>query len=309
MTRTRTNPTLETLVTAAVLVLLLGLGPAVQAQTAPTQYPLVVIDDLGHEVAIASAPTRVVAMAPSHTETVCALAACDLLVGVDANSNHPPEVSGRATLGSAFSPDLEALIALAPDLVLVDEYSSLREALAPHGIAVYAGTPQTYAETLSFIALLGEMLDRNQQASELALGLAADVQEVGALLQGVEPVSVFLEIDATPFAAGRGSYLDELLWFAGGVNVLPEDLGQFPQVDPEFVVAVDPQVIVLLDAPFGVSAADVARRPGFATVAAVRGGRVYELGQADVDLVSRAGPRLGEAVRLLARLLHPDRVP
>lgn len=305
--RTALNP--KTSLTALALALVLTLGWPVLAQAPATAYPLVVVDDLGYDVEIAATPTRVVAMAPSHTETVCALSACDLLVGVDVNSNYPIEVAGRATLGNAFAPDLEALIALAPDLVLVDEYSSLREALAPHGIAVYAGTPQTYAETLSFIALLGEMLDRNQQASELVAGLAADVEEVGVLLQGVTPVSVFLEIDATPFAAGRGSFLDELLGFAGGVNVLPEDLGQFPQVDPEFIVAVDPQAIVLLDAPFGVSAADVSSRPGFGAVAAVRDGRVYELEQAEADLLSRAGPRLGEAVWLLARLLHPDRMP
>ncbi len=299
-----------------VIALAAALGALAAAQTttlparsAATAYPLNVVDDLGNDVVLLAAPQRIVAMAPSHTETVCALAACDRLVGVDLNSNFPAEVAERATLGSAFAPDLEALIALEPDLVLVDEYSSLSEALRPYGIAVYAGTPQTYAETLAFVLLLGEMLDSAEAAAELVSELESAVAEVSAALADVTPTTVFLEIDATPYAAGRGSYLDELLGFAGGVNVLPESLGQFPQVDPEYVVATDPQVIVLLDAPYGVTATEVAQRPGWSGIAAVTAGRVHELDASEVDVLSRAGPRLAEAVRLLARLLHPELMP
>ena len=82
--------------------------------------------------------------------------------------------------------------------------------------------------------------------------------------------------------------------------------GQFPQVDPEFVVAADPQVILLLDAPFGVTAADVRARPGWDGIAAVRNDTVIELSEDATDALSRAGPRLAEAVRILAELLHPD---
>lgn len=268
-------------------------------------YPVTVVDDLGFEVTLDAMPLRIVTMAPSHTETVCALMACERLVGVDLHSNWPPEVADRATLGTAFEPNLEAVIALAPDLVLVDEYSSLQQALTPLGIPVYAGTPQTLAETLAFVALLGDLLGTPEAAAVLVEELEDAVVAVSETVAGAARPQVFLEIDATPYGAGRGSYLDELLTIAGGDNVLPSDLGPFPQVDPEYLVASDPEVIVLLDGPFGVSAAAVAARPGWAGIAAVANGRVFELAPHEVDMLSRAGPRLGEAIELLARLLHP----
>ncbi len=83
-------------------------------------------------------------------------------------------------------------------------------------------------------------------------------------------------------------------------------MGDFPQVDPEFVVASNPEFILLNDAPYGVTAADVAARPGWAGLRAVVNGQVVEFDLNAVNLLSRAGPRMGEAVLLLARTLHPD---
>ena len=117
---------------------------------------------------------------------------------------------------------------------------------------------------------------------------------------------MFVEVDPTPYSVGEGSYLHELIVLAGGRNVVPATLGPFPQVDPEFVVLEDPEVVLLLDAPFGVTAADVAQRPGWEGLRAVADGRVVELVDEEVDALSRPGPRLGEAVRLLARLFHPE---
>lgn len=269
-------------------------------------YPVTVVDDLGREVTLNAAPERIVSMAPSHTETVCALGACHLLVGVDTWSNWPESVNQLPGLGDAFSPDLESLVALQPDLVLVDEYSGMHEPLAQLGITVYAGTPQTLTETFDYFELLGGMLDRETEAAILVGRLQGELNGVGTILEDVEGPTVFLELDPTPYSAGPNSYMGELLTLAGGVNVLDESLGDFPQVDPEYVVAADPEVILLTDAPFGVTAADVAARPGWAGLSAVREGKVVELDTVLVDMLSRAGPRLGQAVHELARILHPE---
>src|SRR5690606_9140433 len=101
------------------------------------------------------------------------------------------------------------------------------------------------------------------------------------------------------------AYQGPPLALAGDDNIVTAAMGDFPQVDPEYVVASNPDFIVLTDAPFGESAASVAARPGWARLSAVLGGRVVELSVADVNILSRAGPRVGEAVALLARLLHP----
>lgn len=270
-----------------------------------TSYPLTVMDDLGRQVVISAAPTRIVSMAPSHTETVCALNACDLLVGVDSWSNWPLSVTDLPGMGDAFSPNLEAIVALQPDFVLVDEYSGLAEPLSALGIAVYAGTPQSLAETYEFFGLLGAILNRETEAAILTGRVQGEIAGVAAVLAGVAGPTVFIELDPSPYSVGPNSYLGTLLSYAGGTNIVTTDMGDFPLVDPEYVVEQDPDVILLNDAPYGVTAADVAARPGWAGISAVVSGNVVELDSNTVDMLSRAGPRVGQAVLALARILHP----
>lgn len=269
-------------------------------------FPLNVTDDLGRHLTFELAPLRIVSLAPSHSESVCAVDACGRLVGVDTNSDHPAGLAYLTVVGDAFAPDLEAIVALEPDLVLADEYSSVHLALEPLGIAVYAGTPQTVDETLAFLTLLGAILDRDEQAATLVATIEASIVAVAERVAGAPRPTVFIELDPTPYSVGPASYLGAILETAGGENIVTVTMGDFPQVDPEFVVASDPDVIVLNDAPYGESAATVAARPGWGRLSAVVNGRVLELSTDEVNLLSRAGPRIGEAVALLARLLHPE---
>jgi len=292
----------------AFLVLLV-LGGAAAAQPGAATggaFPRSVVDDLGRTVTLAAPPKRIVAMAPSHTESVCGLGACDLLVGVDRHSDWPAAVAALPTLGDAFAPDLEGIVALAPDLVLVDEYSGLHEALAALGIPTYAGTPQRYDDTLTFLTTLGAMLGRDTEAAVLVGQIEGRIAGVAAVTAGRHAPSVFVELDATPYSVGPDAYLGTLLALAGGANVVTSAMGDFPLVDPEFVVASDPEVVLLTDAPYGVTADEVAARPGWAHIRAVKDGRVIELDLDAVNVLSRAGPRMGDAVLLLARILHPD---
>ena len=269
-------------------------------------YPLNVVDDLGREVVIDQPPTRVVSMIPSSTETVCAVGACDLLVGVDQFSNFPERVDGLPRLGSAFTPNIEALVALEPDLVLVDEYSGMVPTLENLGIPVYAGTPQSYEEVFESFEVIGRMLDRESEAERLSARIRSEVEEISRLVSDLPSPRVYFEVDGTPYSVGPGSYIAELIALAGGDNIIGGDFEAFPQVDPEYVVAQDPEVIVLADAPFGVDAGSIAARPGWSGLSAVEAGSVVELTGEQVDAISRAGPRLAEAVRLLASFFHPE---
>jgi iron complex transport system substrate-binding protein len=286
----------------AVVAVALGLALA-------TDYPYSVRDDLGRELTLARAPERIVAMVPSHAELVCALGACGRLVAVDDFSNYPEPVNALPRLGSAFAPDLEALVALEPDLVLVDEYSGLAGPLEALGIPVYAGTAQTLDELFALFGVVGAMLDREDAAALLSGRVRGTLDGVAAVTGAREPVTVYLELDATPYSVGPASFIGDLIARAGGITIVPAELGDFPQLDPEFVVAADPDLIVLADAPFGESLASLRQRPGWAQLGAVRAGAVVELSQAQVDLLNRAGPRVGEAVAMLAALFHPDLLP
>ena len=293
--------TVPTLRRAAVLI-----GMLLVHAAAAAGFPLTVTDDLGRSVTFDASPERIVSLAPNHSESVCALGACERLVGVDRHSDYPARLAGVRSLGDAFAPDIEGIVALQPDLVLVDEYSSVHLALEPLGIAVYAGTPQTYDETLAYLTLLGSILGADDMAADVVADIEATVASVVERLEGAERPTVFFELDPTPYSAGPGSFIGVILATAGGENVVTAAMGDFPQVDPEFVVLADPDVIVLSDAPFGESAATVAARPGWGNLTAVRDDRVIELSVDEVNLVSRAGPRIAQAVELLARLLHPD---
>lgn len=283
---------------ALAILLVLSLLAAAAAQAT-------VVDDLGREVRVEQPPQRVVSMVPTHTETVCALGACERLVGVDRFSNHPERVRELPSLGSAFDGNVEAIVALQPDLVLVDEYSELAGALGQLGIPAFAGTPQSVEETYAVIEKVGILLGREAEAARLVGTLRGRIEALAERAAALEPVSVYYEIDATPYTAGPGSFIGELIDLAGGDNIVPPGLGEFPQLDPERVLAADPEVIVLADAPHGESEDTLAQRAGWSELRALREGRVVELNQQQVDLLSRAGPRLDEALRLLAELLHP----
>jgi iron complex transport system substrate-binding protein len=265
--------------------------------------PRTVVDDLGREVEVPVPALRIVAMMPTHAETVCALGACDRLVGVDAFSNHPAEVRALPSLGSPFEADVEAIVALDPDLVLADEYSGLAEALERLGVPVYAGTAQTIDDIWEVASEVGTLLGLEAEAALLVGRTQGRLAALAARSGGGEGATVFVEIDATPYSVGPGSFLGSLLSLAGARNIVPAGMGDFPQVDPELVIEADPDLLVLLDAPYGVTAERVAARPGWGGLSAVRTGAVIEATRAEVDLLTRAGPRVADALELLQRWL------
>ncbi len=286
---------------ACFAVLACALAPFAAAQSVQAT------DALGRDVALAAPALRVVSMVPSHTETLCALGACDRLVGRDTLSDAPAAALAAPSLGTAFAPDLEALVAAAPDLVLADAFTGLPEALAPFGIAVYAGTPQQLDDLAPYFADLGALLGLEDAAVRLAAEVDAGFAAVRAAVADLPRPTVFVEIDATPYAAGPTSLVGAIVDLAGGAHVVDAELGDYPQIDPEYVVARDPEVILLMNAPYGVTAEQVAARPGWSGLRAVRDGRVLELSMAEVDALSRPGPRLVDAAWAIARLLHPGR--
>ncbi len=290
---------MHTRLTAVLTAALLGSALA-------TQYPLTVTDDLGRTVTLRSEPKRIVAMLPSHTETLFALGAGDKLVGIDVYSNYPK--AGTANIekvGSGYQPNIEAIVALKPDLVLADESASskLTAKLAAAGLTVYGGTAQTLSEVFQKVAVLGKLVNREAAATNLIASMRRDLDAVQASVLNAPKVSVYYEVDPTPYTAGPNSFIGELLTRAGGRNIIPANLGDFPQISPEFVLKSNPSVII------GPALKDVAGRPGWNTLAAVREKRVYQPTPEEDDALSRPGPRLAAALRTLARMLHPERFP
>lgn len=276
---------------------------AATTSAAATTYPLTLTDDLGRKVTLQAEPRRVVSVLPSTTETLCALGLCERLVGVDDYSDFPASVSKLPKVGGLYNPNIEAMVALKPDLVVVSKYGKLAESLAAAGITVLAVNPETYDEVFSKTLVLGRVMNREAQAKQLVIQMRRDIAKIEILTKNaVRKPTAYYEVDPTPYTVGPNSFIGVLLGKAGAVNIIPASLGDFPKISPELVVQQNPQLIL------GVDLATARARPGWAGIAAVKSGRVTAIvpGSALDNLLTRPGPRLPLALAALAKIVHPE---
>ncbi|MCA0309848.1 MAG: helical backbone metal receptor [Proteobacteria bacterium] len=255
-----------------------------------------IVDDAGQLTRLDAAPARVVSLLPSLTETVCALGACERLVGVDRYSNWPASVQKLPPLGGGLDPNIEAVVAARPDVVLIGTSSRAAVRLRALGLKVVALEPRTRADQRRVTRLLGRLL-RVDGADALVQRIDDGVAAAAAAMPGaVRGRRVYYEVDAAPHAAGRGTFIDELLQALGLVNIIDAGLGPYPRINPELVVRADPDLVMVSQQ----GAAELARRPGWARLRALRGGHVCAFDAAQRDILVRPGPRMPEAARLMA---------
>ena len=285
-----------------LVALLLALGLALA-----TQYPLTVTDDLGRKVTLAAEPQRIVVMLPSATETLCAIGACEKIVATDKFSDWPPEVKKLPKAGGLYDPNVELIVSLKPDLVIASKYGKLVERLAKAGIPAYAVKTETYEDIFKTARKLGLVVNREAEAEALVARIQKEVYalESKAAKAKTRP-SVYYEIDPTPYTVGPDSFIGVLIQKARGKNIVPRKLGLFPKISPEFVVAKNPEVIILGDAPYGVNLEKIKARPGWDRIRAVKEGRVCELKKEETNVVHRPGPRVAQGLRVLIRCIHPE---
>ena len=254
-------------------------------------------DDAGQTTHFDVAPARIVSLLPSLTETVCALGACDRLVGVDRYSNWPASVQKLPQVGGGLDPNVEAVVALKPDVVLIGVSSRASVRLRALGLRVVALEPKTLAGMRRATERLGALLQQPQAAvallRQIDAGVQAAAQSVPAAARGQR---VYYEVDAAPHAAGRGTFIDELLTTLGLVNIIDASLGPYPKINPELVVRADPDLIMVSQQ----GAAQLARRPGWAQLRALRQGHVCAFNAEQRDILVRPGPRMPEAALLMA---------
>lgn len=270
---------------------------------AATKYPLTLTDDLGRTITLKSEPKRIIAMLPSHTETLFAIGAGDKLVAVDKYSNYPKDATDKlAKVGSAFQPDLEKILALKPDLILADESKSskLVSKLEAAGLTVYGGTGQTYNEVFEKIAVLGKITNREANATRLITKMRGDLNALQQSVLKLPKVSTYYEVDPAPYSVGPNSFIGTLITKAGGQTIIPASMGDFPKIDPELIVKANPQVMI------GLSLDDAKKRAGWLSLKAVNSGRVYKPSDEERDTLSRPGPRLAVALKALIRMIHPE---
>lgn len=265
-------------------------------------FPVTITDDAGRTVTIAAKPERIVSLAPANTEIVAALGALDRLAGVTTYCDYPAEVAELPKMGDFVGPNMEAIAAAEPDLVLVTtgvqaEAIGQLEAL---GASVVAIDPQTLDGLLTSIGTVGDVIGEPEAAAELVASMELQIEDIAEQVEGA-PVRCFLEIAQDPlFTVGSGTLLNELIEYAGGENVVTEP-GYVPY-SVEQLVQADPDVYLATLGSMS-SPSDITGRPGYANISAVAAGRVFLL---DDNLVSRPGPRVVDGIRQIAEALHPE---
>jgi iron complex transport system substrate-binding protein len=266
-------------------------------------FSVTVTDDSGREVTIESEPQRIVSLAPANTEIVAAVGLLDRLVGVSSADDYPPEVSGIAVVGDFSGPNLEAVAAAKPELVLATGgiQADVVGQLEDLGAAVVVVDPADLESLFASIEMVGAVTGSRNAATDVVSSMRDELDEIAGVVANATPVPVFLEIAQDPlFTAGPGTLLHDLITTAGGANVVTEE--GYVAYSVEQLVAEDPVVYLATRGSMS-NPEDLQSRTGYSGITAVRTGRVYVL---DDNLVSRPGPRVVDGVRQIAEALHPD---
>ena len=260
----------------------------------------VVVDERGVGVELTRPPQRIVTVLPSLTESVCALGACDRLVGVDRYSNWPASVRALPQVGGGIDPNVEAIVALKPDVVLLAKSSRVTDRLEALGLKVVVLEPKNHADVRRVLDALARVLGTGD-ATAVWRAIDASVSAAAqSLPERVKRTRVYFEVNSAPYAAGEASFIGETLARLGARNIVPAALGPFPKLNPEFVVRADPDLIMVGER----SAQGLEQRPGWGRIKAVREGRICRFTAEQSDVLVRPGPRMGEAARLMAECLQ-----
>ena len=292
---------------AASMALSASLWPlmstAQNASTAKVLEPFSLTDDRGRVVVIDKAPRRIVTLLPSLGEIVCELQACERLVGVDRYSNWPERVKSLPKLGGIDDTQLEALVKLKPDLVLLARSSRVTQRLESMGIKVVALEPQNQEDMRRVIQLIAGALHlpQHQERAQFVWQNIQQKLEVAALRvpDKAKGMRIYFEAGSGYFAAGEASYIGETLKRLGLVNVVTPAMGAFPQVNPEFVVKANPQIIFMGER----TATDLKSRPGWQRIEAISQQKICAFTPEQSDIIVRSGPRIPEAADLMVACL------
>lgn len=262
-----------------------------------------------------AAPSRIVSTAPSITEMLYALGLGERVVGVTTFCHYPPEVKNKPKIGTYLRPNIEAILALRPDLIVLPKNPAYRFTglSVPQVVVDHEDVRGVYAS----IEQIGRATGTDARAKALVADLQAQLQAIGRNVAAKPKVSMLFIVGRSPdaldaiIAAGGASYLGELIETAGGRNVLGEIKTPYPRISHEEILSRDPEVIVDMGDMADTGNVTEAHRKSveelwrkrYPNLRAVRAHRIFAVAS---DIYVVPGPRMVEAARAFARMLHPE---
>jgi iron complex transport system substrate-binding protein len=299
------------------LALLLWADPALTAHAraagtgAGISTGISVTDDQGRTITLERPATRVIALYGALNEILDGLGRSGSIVARTNADRLPASINRLPVIGTHMRPNIEAVLAQRPDLVLQmagrKEASLPVEALRKHGVRVAVFHASTFAELFSVIRRLGVLTGSGVQAEAMVLGIQARLSALDAKLDaklpaGADRPRVFFEVRSpNMLAAGQGGLVDEIIRRAGGVNCVA-DAAKFSRLSEEEVIRLAPEAYLIQRGPMNPAPLPLTQRPRLRAIPAAQSGRAWFV---DEQKYSRPGPQSVAAVEELAALLHP----
>jgi iron complex transport system substrate-binding protein len=300
------------------LLILLLFGAALPAQTqiaqAAAQPPAnapashLFTDEIGRRVEVPEDVKHIVSLAPNLTEIVFALGEGEYLAGDTDFCDYPAEATRKPRVGGPVNPNLEQIVALTPDLVLATKAINRREtveALARIGLPVYVTDPHSVDEMITSVEHIGKVLRAERTTAPVVEDLRERLSNLDRRMAGTVPSRVLFVVWTDPLISiGRGTFIADALRRAGARSVV-DTTAEWPRVNLEEIVRLQPEVLVFASAHAGDTQHDIdalRMRPGWRDLDALRRGKIAVIS----DAINRPAPRMVEAVEQLAHALHPD---
>ena len=274
------------------------------AEITETVYPFTFTELDGTEVVIESEPEKIVSMGPNVTEILYALGAGDKLVGRTDYCTYPEEVSSVESIGTMYTPDIEKIVSLEPDVVLGSTHfdAEVEANIKEQGIVTAALYDESeYTGVYDIITKVGQIVNKNAEAAEVVASMKEEVSEVTDILAAAETKPTVYYVvgygEYGDYTAGGDTFIGGLIEVAGGENIAKDVSGW--SYDLESLVAADPEIIVI-----GTGMKDdFVTQENYKDLTAVKEGKVYEI---DNDLLELQGPRNSEGIKALAEIIHPE---
>jgi iron complex transport system substrate-binding protein len=325
-----TRPPIRTVLGALLSIVLAGacstagsstVAPttAVAVTPAPTPaptpipaFPVALTDDEGTPVEIPAEPQKIVSLTPAATEILFAIGAGARVVAkVEDIADFPPEASAVPVVATFQGVDTEKIVGLGADLVIAggnfgtppDAVTKLRSL----GITVLVVYAADVDGALKDIELIGSAVGASDSAKDLTASMRAGFDQIAAATTGLPAPRVFYETgtsDVAVYGIADDSVYEAMIKLAGGEPVTTGSATNW-EMGTEALVAADPQIILLGDGAYGVTADAVAARPGWSVLTAVKDGAIRAV---DDIVVTRPGPRLVDGLLVLTQAVHPDAV-
>ena len=272
------------------------------------EFPMTITDNLNREVTILKQPERIISLAPANTEILFALELGEKVVGVTNICNYPPQVQEKENIGDYYNPNLEKIIELEPDLILASHGNptELIDQLEELNYTVVGLNSKDVDDIVSSISMVGKITGNVIEAAKLTEEMEARIEavlsETSSLVENNRPRVLYVVWYKPLWTAGSGTFIDELIQKAGGINIAG-DIAGWPQMNLETVLEKNPQVVIVGESQSG-GLVEVVKGEGALWITdAFKYGKIYAI---DADIVSRTGPRIVNALEEMAKIIHPE---